>query len=151
MKKVVRLTLNRACLCTLKLIQLFHLGSEMPELAQRILCRCIRRHQLQSCCFYLLLGIGDPPRKQWYVFCSVPTSTNPSYSYVGLNPYDISRPCEGKIEDTLCYPATKYVYLHTYTQTILIPYFRIISTYLDQPSVRAQLGVDPSLSSLNFT
>jgi len=52
----------------------------------------------------------------------------------GLNPYDISRPCEGEISDTLCYPATK-----------------VISAYLDQPSIRAQLGVDPSLSSQNFS
>ncbi|KAF8632418.1 hypothetical protein AX17_004859 [Amanita inopinata Kibby_2008] len=52
----------------------------------------------------------------------------------GLNPYDISRQCEGKIEDTLCYPVTKH-----------------ISSYLDQPSVRAQLGVDPFLSSTNFS
>jgi cathepsin A (carboxypeptidase C) len=26
---------------------------------------------------------------------------------VGKNPYDISRDCEGDIDDTLCYPVTK--------------------------------------------
>ncbi|KDQ13471.1 hypothetical protein BOTBODRAFT_146116 [Botryobasidium botryosum FD-172 SS1] len=46
----------------------------------------------------------------------------------GKNPYDISKPCEGKIEETLCYPVTKR-----------------INNYLDQPSVRELLGVDASL------
>lgn len=27
----------------------------------------------------------------------------------GLNPYDISQPCDGPIEETLCYPQTKYI------------------------------------------
>lgn len=26
----------------------------------------------------------------------------------GLNPYDISKSCEGQFEDTFCYPITKY-------------------------------------------
>ena len=30
---------------------------------------------------------------------------------LGRNPYDISKPCEGKIEETLCYPQTKYLQL----------------------------------------
>ncbi|KAH7926024.1 alpha/beta-hydrolase [Leucogyrophana mollusca] len=46
----------------------------------------------------------------------------------GKNPYDISKDCEGEIQDTLCYPQTK-----------------TISRYLDRPDVRAILGVDPSL------
>ncbi|KIL59541.1 hypothetical protein M378DRAFT_169205 [Amanita muscaria Koide BX008] len=71
--------------------------------------------------------------------CGAATSTCSSelstpFFQTGLNPYDISKPCEGPIEDTLCYPATKY-----------------IASYLDQPSVREQLGVDPVLSSLNFS
>ncbi|KAF8627688.1 hypothetical protein AX15_004297 [Amanita polypyramis BW_CC] len=59
--------------------------------------------------------------------------SNPFF-ITGLNPYDISRQCDGPIEDTLCYPVTSK-----------------IAAYLDRPSVRAQLGVDSSLSSLNFT
>ncbi|EIW74533.1 serine carboxypeptidase [Coniophora puteana RWD-64-598 SS2] len=52
----------------------------------------------------------------------------------GLNPYDISKPCEGDIADTLCYPETKY-----------------ITNFLDRPTVRTALGVDPSLSAKNFS
>jgi carboxypeptidase C (cathepsin A) len=50
-----------------------------------------------------------------------------------MNPYDISKECEGRIEDTLCYPITKH-----------------ISNYLSQPSVRESLGVDPAVKG-NFT
>jgi hypothetical protein len=32
---------------------------------------------------------------------------------VGLNPYDISRECEGGLENTLCYPITAYVFRAT--------------------------------------
>ncbi|KDR70098.1 hypothetical protein GALMADRAFT_76614 [Galerina marginata CBS 339.88] len=52
----------------------------------------------------------------------------------GKNPYDISKDCEGKIEETLCYPVTKH-----------------ISSYLDRPDVRSQLGVDPILAGTNFS
>jgi cathepsin A (carboxypeptidase C) len=52
----------------------------------------------------------------------------------GKNPYDISKDCEGEIEDTLCYPITKH-----------------ISNYLDLPSTRTTLGVDPSLADFNFS
>ncbi|KAF8322592.1 serine carboxypeptidase [Clavulina sp. PMI_390] len=45
----------------------------------------------------------------------------------GKNIYDLSKPCDGGIE-TLCYPVTKN-----------------ISTYLDQPHIRAVLGVDKSI------
>ncbi|KAK7690229.1 hypothetical protein QCA50_006882 [Cerrena zonata] len=48
----------------------------------------------------------------------------------GYNPYDISKPCEGDISDTLCYPITKN-----------------ISRYLDRPEVRETLGVDPSIGA----
>ncbi|KAG8755140.1 hypothetical protein FRC14_004314 [Serendipita sp. 396] len=43
----------------------------------------------------------------------------------GLNPYDISKPCDGPIEETLCYPITQY-----------------IGQYLNLPETRRQLGVD---------
>ncbi|OAX41425.1 serine carboxypeptidase [Rhizopogon vinicolor AM-OR11-026] len=49
------------------------------------------------------------------------------------NPYDISKDCDGPIEETLCYPVTKY-----------------ISSFLDRPSVREKLGVDPSVTG-NFS
>ncbi|TFK72336.1 serine carboxypeptidase [Pluteus cervinus] len=55
------------------------------------------------------------------------------YSATGRNPYDISRPCDGPISETLCYPVTKY-----------------ISQYLDRPEVRDFLGVDPSITA-NFS
>ncbi|KAK2459316.1 hypothetical protein APHAL10511_008671 [Amanita phalloides] len=56
------------------------------------------------------------------------------FSQTGTNPYDISRPCDGDIDDTLCYPVTK-----------------AISSYLDRPAVRHQLGVDPALLGQNFS
>ncbi|KAF9240283.1 Alpha/Beta hydrolase protein, partial [Melanogaster broomeanus] len=49
----------------------------------------------------------------------------------GMNPYDISKKCEDL--DSLCYPVTKH-----------------IRNYLDRPSTRTLLGVDPSITS-NFT
>ncbi|PVF93235.1 peptidase S10, serine carboxypeptidase [Serendipita vermifera] len=42
----------------------------------------------------------------------------------GLNPYDISKVCDGPIEETLCYPVTKY-----------------IASYLNKPETRKALGV----------
>ncbi|RDB27312.1 Carboxypeptidase Y [Hypsizygus marmoreus] len=56
------------------------------------------------------------------------------FSSTGKNPYDISRDCDGELEDTLCYPVTKY-----------------ISNYLDSPSTQTKLGVDPSLRHSNYT
>ncbi|KAH7885523.1 Alpha/Beta hydrolase protein [Phlebopus sp. FC_14] len=50
----------------------------------------------------------------------------------GMNPYDVSKKCEGDPE-SLCYPVTKH-----------------IRNYLDRPTVRSQLGVDPSVST-NFS
>lgn len=46
----------------------------------------------------------------------------------GLNPYDISRECEGPIEETLCYPITA-----------------TIREYLNLPEVRSKLGVSPKV------
>ncbi|KZT67101.1 serine carboxypeptidase [Daedalea quercina L-15889] len=51
----------------------------------------------------------------------------------GYNPYDISKLCDGDIEDTLCYPVTQ-----------------AIGQYLDRPDIRALLGVDPAVSA-NFS
>ncbi|KAF8959809.1 serine carboxypeptidase [Flammula alnicola] len=54
------------------------------------------------------------------------------YRATGRNVYDISKPCEGGPSD-LCYPQTQF-----------------IRDYLDDPSVRSLLGVDPSITN-NFT
>ncbi|KAK0188280.1 serine carboxypeptidase [Armillaria mellea] len=66
-----------------------------------------------------------------YSFCSSVFSA--PYRQTGMNPYDMSRKCDGDISETLCYPVTKY-----------------IRQYLDDPTIRSLLGVDPSLTS-NFT
>ncbi|TCD59953.1 hypothetical protein EIP91_011017, partial [Steccherinum ochraceum] len=50
------------------------------------------------------------------------------YFATGYNPYDISKLCDGPLEETLCYPITKQ-----------------ISAYLSRPEVREQMGVDSSL------
>jgi len=55
------------------------------------------------------------------------------YGATGLNPYDISRKCEGELAESLCYPI-----------------INTIAKYLDQPSLRDQIGVDPSITS-NFS
>ncbi|KAF9444146.1 alpha/beta-hydrolase [Macrolepiota fuliginosa MF-IS2] len=55
------------------------------------------------------------------------------YEDTGLNPYDISRACEGGLGESLCYPI-----------------INTIAKYLDQPTLREQLGVDPSITS-NFS
>ncbi|KAJ8515299.1 hypothetical protein ONZ45_g7277 [Pleurotus djamor] len=55
------------------------------------------------------------------------------YILAGKNPYDISKDCEGKYEETYCYPLT----IH-------------IQNYLSRPDVRDLLGVDPSVRE-NFT
>ncbi|KAK0438471.1 serine carboxypeptidase [Armillaria borealis] len=66
-----------------------------------------------------------------YSFCSSVFSA--PYRLTGMNPYDMSRKCDGDISETLCYPVTKY-----------------IRQYLDDPNIRTLLGVDPSLTA-NFT
>ncbi|KAI0086932.1 serine carboxypeptidase [Irpex rosettiformis] len=43
----------------------------------------------------------------------------------GMNPYDISKPCDGLITETLCYPITN-----------------TIASFLDKPDIRRTLGVD---------
>ncbi|KAG2738667.1 alpha/beta-hydrolase, partial [Suillus brevipes Sb2] len=49
------------------------------------------------------------------------------------NPYDIGKDCDGPIEETMCYPVTKY-----------------ISSFLNRPFVREKLGVYPSITG-NFS
>ncbi|KAH9934973.1 serine carboxypeptidase [Fomitopsis serialis] len=65
------------------------------------------------------------------LFCEVEIS-EPFFD-TGYNPYDISKPCDGPISDTLCYPVTK-----------------AIGAYLDRPDVRKQIGVDGFVSA-NFS
>jgi hypothetical protein len=50
-----------------------------------------------------------------------------------MNPYDISKECEGDIRDTLCYPVTKH-----------------IRNYLSLPSTHKALGVDDAITG-NFS
>ncbi|KZT24376.1 serine carboxypeptidase [Neolentinus lepideus HHB14362 ss-1] len=52
------------------------------------------------------------------------------YVATGGNPYDISKKCEGEYDDTMCYPLTKD-----------------IAAFLNLPSTRAALGVDPAVPS----
>ncbi|KAF8551275.1 alpha/beta-hydrolase [Imleria badia] len=63
-------------------------------------------------------------------FCENELST--PFLASGMNPYDISKKCEGD-PGSLCYPVIKNV-----------------GNYLDLPSTRALLGVDPSITS-NFS
>ncbi|TFK38772.1 serine carboxypeptidase [Crucibulum laeve] len=46
--------------------------------------------------------------------------------FSGINIYDMSKKCEGKIEETMCYPVTQHV-----------------TTYLSLPETQSKLGVDP--------
>ena len=48
----------------------------------------------------------------------------------GLNPYDISKECDGPIEETLCYPITNH-----------------IANYLNRPETRKMLGVSKKVDS----
>ncbi|KAI0795207.1 serine carboxypeptidase [Irpex lacteus] len=52
------------------------------------------------------------------------------FRYNGMNPYDLSKPCEGVYTETLCYPITKN-----------------IAKYLEDPDVRKKIGVDSALPS----
>jgi carboxypeptidase C (cathepsin A) len=60
-------------------------------------------------------------------FCD--TEISEPFFATGMNPYDISKPCDGPIAETLCYPITLSM-----------------AKYLDQPSVRHKLGVDPAIT-----
>ncbi|KAF9567098.1 serine carboxypeptidase [Agrocybe pediades] len=51
----------------------------------------------------------------------------------GINPYDISRPCDGEVSDALCYPVTRH-----------------IAKYLNRPEVRSLLGIDASFGNFSL-
>ncbi|KIK51960.1 hypothetical protein GYMLUDRAFT_50249 [Collybiopsis luxurians FD-317 M1] len=51
----------------------------------------------------------------------------------GMNPYDISKPCNGSVETTLCYPVTA-----------------TIADFLSRKSIRKKLGVDAAVA-VNFS
>ncbi|KAK7047203.1 hypothetical protein VNI00_006869 [Paramarasmius palmivorus] len=57
------------------------------------------------------------------------------YTESGMNPYDITKKCEGSVRETFCYPESRYT-----------------RDYLSKPKVRDELGVDhhPAIP-LNFT
>ncbi|SJK99169.1 related to PRC1-carboxypeptidase y, serine-type protease [Armillaria ostoyae] len=66
-----------------------------------------------------------------YSFCR--TAIGTPYARTRMNPYNMSRECDGKYSETGCYPMTKY-----------------ISEYLSLPSVRSLLGVDSEVPE-NFS
>ncbi|PBK90881.1 peptidase S10, serine carboxypeptidase [Armillaria gallica] len=66
-----------------------------------------------------------------YSFCR--TAIGAPYARTRMNPYDMSRECDGEYSETGCYPMTKH-----------------ISEYLSLPSVRSLLGVDPEVPQ-NFS
>ncbi|KAK0193168.1 Alpha/Beta hydrolase protein [Armillaria mellea] len=66
-----------------------------------------------------------------YSFCR--TAIGTPYAQTRMNPYDMSRECDGDYAETGCYPMTKH-----------------ISEYLSLPSVRSLLGVDPEVP-VNFS
>lgn len=57
-------------------------------------------------------------------FCS--SAIHEPFFSTGINPYDLSRECEGGLEETLCYPVIKE-----------------IERYLNRPDIRKFLGADP--------
>ncbi|KAH9934969.1 serine carboxypeptidase [Fomitopsis serialis] len=65
------------------------------------------------------------------LFCSA--EIDGPFFETGYNPYDISKPCYGSVDETLCYPSTK-----------------AIGAYLDRPDVRKQIGVDAFVGT-NFS
>ncbi|OCH89475.1 serine carboxypeptidase [Obba rivulosa] len=64
------------------------------------------------------------------LFCS--NEIESPFFATGYNPYDISKPCDGPIQETLCYPVTKS-----------------ISAFLDRKDVRRTLGVDSSVGNFS--
>ncbi|KAI0086931.1 serine carboxypeptidase [Irpex rosettiformis] len=67
-----------------------------------------------------------------YTFCS--TNLELPFYTTGINPYDISKPCEGSIDETACYSVTT-----------------AIATYLNNPAIRQTIGVDDRFAKWNFT
>ncbi|KAH7100866.1 peptidase S10, serine carboxypeptidase [Auriculariales sp. MPI-PUGE-AT-0066] len=63
-------------------------------------------------------------------FCAAELSA--PFRGTGMNPYDISRKCEGNISETLCYPLTKH-----------------INAWLDRPDIRVKLGVADSIGNFS--
>jgi len=79
------------------------------------------------------------------------TSRNLVFYLIGRNIYDVSKPCEGEISETLCYPITKYFMMKLKSTKNLfhILYYRIIAGFLNKPDTRELLGVDESVT--NYT
>ncbi|KAF8586718.1 serine carboxypeptidase [Ramaria rubella] len=65
------------------------------------------------------------------LFCTAELDT--PFFKTGLNPYDVSKPCDGKLEETLCYPI-----------------LGDITKFLNKPETRAVLGVDPAVESFSM-
>lgn len=65
----------------------------------------------------------------------------------------MSKPCDGSIETTLCYPVTQYVFIPAVRfrfSSSSQKLSRHITKYLSLPKVRTELGVDPSVPA-NFS
>lgn len=62
-----------------------------------------------------------------------------------MNPYDISKVCDGPIAETLCYPITKYLPPPSSAHPPTDTHARHISNFLSLPATRALLGVDPAV------
>ncbi|KAI0772248.1 serine carboxypeptidase [Irpex lacteus] len=93
---------------------------------KKALPRC--QKWLQESCFDTTDNIGCAAALS---FCSF-TVELPFYE-TGMNPFDITKPCEGSIQDSSCYSDHKAV-----------------ASYLNKPAVRRTIGVDERFSNCNF-
>ncbi|TCD70780.1 hypothetical protein EIP91_001811 [Steccherinum ochraceum] len=106
------------------------------------------KHPVQSLSFCMSMKKAMPRCQKWLkescldifdtVSCSAAmtfctTNLVAPFFVTGYNPYDITKLCDGTIETTLCYPI-----------------IQTIQSYLDQPAIRQQIGVDPAVTA-NFT
>ncbi|KAJ7259665.1 serine carboxypeptidase [Mycena rebaudengoi] len=100
------------------------------------IAKCVRMKQVIPRCEKWLkescIDVFDSINCQAAVnFCQ--TELTGPFWETGLNPYDISQPCEGGRGENLCYPVTAH-----------------IRAYLDRPHVRDTLGVDSAVPT-NFS
>ncbi|EMD36610.1 hypothetical protein CERSUDRAFT_124360 [Gelatoporia subvermispora B] len=95
---------------------------------------CVRMKQSLSRCEKWMSSCDDAYNELDCEAASMFCSAEISYPFFnsGYNPYDISKLCDGPIEETLCYPLTKS-----------------ISGFLDRADVRHTLGVDPSVGNFS--
>ncbi|KAG2753186.1 alpha/beta-hydrolase [Suillus brevipes Sb2] len=92
-----------------------------------MLAACAEHLVRESRYFYVLIDVNI------YIRSTQNNFRAHIYALSGKNPYDIGKDCDGPIEETMCYPVTKY-----------------ISSFLNRPFVREKLGVYPSITG-NFS